>query len=164
MEETKKSSVIGMQGLPRIVGQERTLHSKLCIDCKVLKSIDEFYRHPRMLDGHFNSCKDCRKAYERIRAEKGLTQEGVRRRYHTNPRYKEHAARQAKKWIEKYPDKAKAQQLVSTAIRSGRLQKQPCEVCGSTTRIHAHHDDYGKSLDVRWLCALHHMREHMEKM
>ena len=33
-------------------------------------------------------------------------------------------------------------------------------MCGTTTNIHAHHDDYSKPLDVRWLCNFHHGKHH----
>lgn len=46
-----------------------------------------------------------------------------------------------------------------TAIRSGRLVRQPCEVCGDD-QVDAHHDDYDKPLDVRWLCRKHHRAAH----
>ena len=52
-----------------------------------------------------------------------------------------------------------ARWLVNRAIKSGKLVKQPCEVCGSP-EVHAHHDDYSKPLDVRWLCQLHHTEHH----
>lgn len=47
------------------------------------------------------------------------------------------------------------------AMRVGRLQKQPCEVCGAA-RAEAHHDDYSKPLDVRWLCRTHHSAAHRD--
>lgn len=47
------------------------------------------------------------------------------------------------------------------AISSGALVRQPCEVCGEA-KVDAHHDDYTKPLDVRWLCKPHH-REHHAK-
>lgn len=47
------------------------------------------------------------------------------------------------------------------AIGRGDLVRQPCEVCGTTTRIHAHHEDHTKPLEVRWLCAEHHHALHM---
>ncbi|MCP1173764.1 hypothetical protein [Ralstonia chuxiongensis] len=55
----------------------------------------------------------------------------------------------------------KARRLVRTAIETGRMTRQPCEVCG-TKPAQAHHDDYSKPLDVRWLCPTHH-REHHAK-
>ncbi len=47
-------------------------------------------------------------------------------------------------------------------IRAGILVKQPCEVCGTNEMIEAHHDDYSKPLEVRWLCSRHHHDHHMK--
>ena len=55
------------------------------------------------------------------------------------------------------PEKKSASNKVSCA----KLEKQPCEVCGSLN-TQAHHDNYSKPLEVRWLCQLHHSRIHME--
>lgn len=64
-------------------------------------------------------------------------------------------------WWRKYEygKKTKAKDKVSGAIRYGKLAKQPCEKCGSL-RVQAHHDDYDRPLDVRWLCSVHHGEEH----
>lgn len=59
----------------------------------------------------------------------------------------------------KYPEKVKARKRLYEAVRSGRLQRGPCEVCG-TANVQAHHDDYNKPLEVRWLCATHHTEHH----
>lgn len=48
---------------------------------------------------------------------------------------------------------------VERAIERGILKKQPCEVC-SNPKASAHHDDYAKPLDVRWLCRKHHFEWH----
>ena len=53
------------------------------------------------------------------------------------------------------PEKYKARTAVGNAVRDGRLAKMPCEVCG-ISKVQAHHDDYSKPLDVRWLCQRHH--------
>lgn len=54
---------------------------------------------------------------------------------------------------------AKAHGLVFQAIKAGTLRRHPCEVCGSEN-VHAHHDDYERPLDVRWLCPHHHRLHH----
>lgn len=45
------------------------------------------------------------------------------------------------------------------AVQSGELIKLPCEVCGCK-KSEAHHCDYNKPLDVRWLCKKHHTEWH----
>jgi len=53
------------------------------------------------------------------------------------------------------------------AIKNGKLIPQPCEKCGFNGKasngrnlVHAHHDDYSKPLEVRWLCYYCHYEEH----
>lgn len=61
-----------------------------------------------------------------------------------------------------------AQNLVETAISQGVIdRKSQCEECGSTgtfkdgrSAIQAHHDDYNKPLEVRWLCQKCHHTWH----
>lgn len=54
----------------------------------------------------------------------------------------------------------RAGQAVHKAVKKGELFRGPCEVCGTTKNIDAHHDDYSKPLDVRWLCRKHHQMHH----
>lgn len=55
--------------------------------------------------------------------------------------------------------KQAARTAITREIVAGRIVRQPCEVCGEP-RSDAHHDDYDKPLDVRWLCRPHHMELH----
>lgn len=59
----------------------------------------------------------------------------------------------------RYPEKHRAHLLVQYALRDGEISRQPCEVCG-IEKAEAHHDDYNKPLEVRWLCHKHHMEIH----
>lgn len=61
--------------------------------------------------------------------------------------------------IERYPEKVKARDIVKKALMSGKLIKQPCEFCDSE-ESEAHHDDYSKPLEVRWMCDKHHKEYH----
>ena len=55
--------------------------------------------------------------------------------------------------------KARCRILFKTAVESGKLRREPCEVCGNG-KTHGHHDDYSNPLVVRWLCHKHHMEFH----
>jgi len=52
-----------------------------------------------------------------------------------------------------------ARHIVTLAIRMGVIKRKPCEVCGEKYAV-AHHDDYMKPLDVRFLCHSHHQKYH----
>lgn len=54
-----------------------------------------------------------------------------------------------------------ARSYVGVYLRRGELQRGPCEVCGDD-QVEAHHDDYSKPLEVRWLCRPHHHQHHRE--
>ncbi len=49
------------------------------------------------------------------------------------------------------------------AVKTGRLKRLPCEVCGKEP-AEGHHDDYSKPLDVRWLCKPHHDDHHRQEI
>lgn len=133
---------------------------KTCFKCNEEKTLDEFYVHSQMADGHLNKCKECTKLYVKghYRAHKDHYREYERAR---DKRAERKAAKlkysRARK--QRFPHKAKANSMVGNAIRDGRLIRQPCEVCGEQ-RTEAHHDDYNKPLDVRWLCFVHHREHH----
>lgn len=55
------------------------------------------------------------------------------------------------KWQAANPEKRAAHKAVEKALRNGKLERQPCE-CGCDRKVQAHHDDYFKPLEVRWLC------------
>jgi len=59
------------------------------------------------------------------------------------------------------PEKRIARELARTAIKRGKLLRVPCEVCGNA-KVDAHHEDYSKPLDVRWLCRKHHLQHHRQ--
>ena len=53
-----------------------------------------------------------------------------------------------------------AHNILNNAILKGEIIRGPCSVCGSTKRIHGHHEDYNKPLEVIWVCAIHHKEIH----
>lgn len=77
-------------------------------------------------------------------------------------RYKKHAKLIHKKVLrtnkQSVPDKVKsrANYLVNYNLKKGIIKKQPCEVCGRTDYVEAHHKDYEKPFEINWLCIEHH--------
>jgi ribosomal protein S27AE len=59
----------------------------------------------------------------------------------------------------KNPAAYRAQNAVNNAVRDGKLKKEPCAICAAS-KVHAHHKDYSKPLEVVWLCARCHHRLH----
>tara|TARA_R110000803_G_scaffold163585_1_gene227256 strand:- start:41 stop:463 length:423 start_codon:yes stop_codon:yes gene_type:complete len=131
------------------------MESKACFKCSETKPLAEFYKHSAMADGRIGKCKSCNKAD--VIANR-LSKVEYYREYD-----RDRGSRQTSDYIKeyraKYPNKYKAHGMVARAIRSGKLFRELCEVC-SELDVHAHHDDYSKPLNIRWLCPVHHKKWH----
>jgi hypothetical protein len=133
---------------------------KNCIKCFALLPLDCFYKHPNMADGRLNKCKQCCCADARNNRREHIEyyREYDKRRFHDPNRQASLSVRQLS-YRESHPEKNSARAAVARAIRSGKLIRDVCEVCGCE-KVDAHHDDYSKPLQVRWLCRVHHLMEH----
>ncbi len=65
--------------------------------------------------------------------------------------------------IEKDPLKFKARYTLANNVHRGKLKRGNCEICQKSD-AHAHHEDYSKPLEVRWLCPRHHTDVHKGKI
>ena len=133
---------------------------KKCFKCGVERSLDCFYRHPKMADGHLGKCKGCAKSDVRANYV------AKRERYaaYERTRFQDPARKSAVMGYQRRrrklsPEKQRAHDAVRNAVKRGDLVREPCEVCG-VEPSQAHHEDYSKPLDVRWLCFKHHRAEH----
>jgi hypothetical protein len=130
---------------------------KVCFKCGQELPLDQFYRHKMMADGHLNKCKACFR--EDVKNNR-LAKLDYYRSYD-----KSRGNRQCKEYISEYrknyPNKYRATNMVNNAIRSKKLFQEPCVICGDSN-THAHHDDYLKPLNVRWLCPSHHRQWHIK--
>lgn len=66
------------------------------------------------------------------------------------------------KWRKRHPLKYLAHRYVDNALNLGVLKKDVCEVCGDP-KVDAHHDDYSRPAQVRWLCRRHHILHHSQR-
>jgi hypothetical protein len=56
-------------------------------------------------------------------------------------------------------EKHYARTYANTYLRRGKIEKQPCLICGNS-KSEMHHDDYHKPLNIKWFCRKHHMEYH----
>ena len=132
--------------------------------------------HP-FYNGVNTLCKECHK--KKVRENRALKADYYRsydaKRYQDDPRVKERhrhyqksergiasMAKSRRKWLSNNSDKRAAHIIVGNAVRDGRLGKPDhCSKCGQeNTRIHGHHEDYTRPLDVIWLCQKCHVAIH----
>lgn len=131
---------------------------KICKTCKTEKPICDFGKRAASKDGLAHKCRVCQSKYDKARL-KDPERMKMRRDYQKTEGGKEAHARACKRWREKNPIKRAVHMLTGSAIRSGKLIRQPCEVC-KDNKTAGHHDDYAFPLVVRWLCAVCHSRWH----
>jgi hypothetical protein len=132
---------------------------KTCTKCSTTKPVTEYHK---FRNGLRPTCEACTNAQNR---EISMRPNAIERRHARQKQYeslferKKARAEQSIRMRIKYPEKCKARDALNGAIRWGKIVKQPCEVCGSI-EVHAHHEDYSKPLEVKWLCQQHHIEIH----
>ena len=138
------------------------IRSKECFKCKAVKPLEEFYKHPKMPDGHVNKCKECNK--NDVTANRNKNIERVRaydRERAKNPDRRQANLEINRAWREEDTRRSVAHRAVARAIHNGSLVRIPCIRCGEQKSL-AHHEDYDKPLDVMWLCQPCHKQRHKE--
>ncbi len=130
--------------------------TKTCFKCSHELHLVEFYEHSGMADGHLNKCKTCAKRDAREIRRARLSYY----RAYDRTRGSRQSADDQRQYRKRNPEKIKAHNAVTHAIRAGKLMRMPCEKCGQVDGVHAHHDDYLCPLEVRWLCPEHHHQAH----
>jgi hypothetical protein len=127
---------------------------KLCFKCGGdPKPLSDFYAHPMMADGRLNKCKECTK--KDVKQRYYLVHEercAYERERWDRPSRRAQALSAQRRRRKRNPEKQAARNAVAHAIRDGRMSRRPCQSCGTTKKVQAHHNDYSKPLDVEWLC------------
>ncbi len=70
-----------------------------------------------------------------------------------------------RRWCRANPEKKRAyNELIHHKTRKGLLVPVTCSSCGLICKkLQAHHDDYSKPLEVRWVCHSCHLKIHGKK-
>lgn len=112
---------------------ERIMDSKMCTECKATKPLEDFGRRSDNPSRYRSECKLCSWERRDIR----------------------------KKQKPDYLIKRRAYNQIRYAKKVGNLiEPEYCEDCGKNAKLEAHHSDYKKELDVRWLCRVCHIAFH----
>lgn len=151
---------------------------------------DFFYRKNNTKDGLSYDCKTCASAYGKKWYRDNKTRKDAQNAQwaKNNGEYLTHYHRQwhqkhveirterSRGWWKNHPEqrrlreanyrhsnpqKVSAHQAVWYALKKGKIIKPTnCEQCGRAVKIHGHHHDYVKKLEVVWLCGKCHRSIH----
>jgi ribosomal protein S27AE len=131
---------------------------KTCNKCNEEKDDDRFYKRG---SGYRKECKDCHKArhYSYMQTELGKEAHSkANRKYYKMAPTKRYLIN--KEYRKRNPRKQRAHEVIAYQVRLGNIKKENCEKC-SNEKVQAHHDDYSKPLNIRWLCSSCHCKHHM---
>lgn len=124
--------------------KDRMEHSEVeglveCGKCKEVKPLSLFVFRSERASNHRRVCLEC----EKLR---------VKTNYRKNVEW-------FKKRDSKVTPQDKTRAQFAQAVKSGKIKRQPCEVCTEPI-THGHHNDYQNPLEVTWLCQKHHAEIH----
>jgi hypothetical protein len=137
-----------------------------CKVCGETKDVHEFIKNigaGPLEEWNIRYCKECsrqkyKQSYTNPKRRKALNRASKQWKQ-KNP---ERHAELAREYRQRNPEKTLAQNRLNYAVRKGRIKRLPCEVCGATENVHAHHVSYKPEdwYNVRWLCHVCHKLEH----
>lgn len=128
---------------------------KSCSKCSKEKPLEEFDREGKVPDGRRAECMACR-SVRHAKYRKGPD-------YHREWRKKnaEKVLSYRRAMRKRNPEHFRARGIVQNAINRGRLVRpDSCGLCMNGCKPEAHHKDYGKPLEVDWLCRSCHLMQH----
>lgn len=145
---------------------------KACKGCGIKKGKGDFYDHQDFCKVcYIANVSDWRKRNpHKIKEYRERSKE--RQRIYYRKWYAEHGrcrrldyAECIKSWISSNPEAVRARQIIANEIEGGRLQRPViCSKCERECRLHAHHKDYTKPLEIQWLCPSCHKLLHNIEM
>lgn len=149
--------------------------------CKInLKQLRKQWYKDHYENGHpviEQTCLNCSKTFYSRLKKKYCSKECISEHFLLSPKGRLYKKNKDKRHNEKHKEQLNAKRkyryhfdlshrrkMKARLMAGKRLDAMPCEVCGSTNDIQAHHKDYDKPLDVRWLCVKHHLEVHGKQL
>ena len=135
-----------------------------CPTCKEDKSTSLFYPAKERFSGYRSRCKECERIDYRKRRKRSRTVfvEKDKRYY---KKHKNRLLEKRKRMNALHRFESSARSKLRYAVKIGNIIKpNKCSSCDTVTAfLEAHHDDYRKPLDIRWLCRYCHRYHHQGK-
>ena len=130
---------------------------KFCPRCQRRLGRENFGVHKARFEGLSTYCKECTRVHW----------SEVRKHHRAPRRPLTDTAREKRKMrrrlLAKNPEVARrqaARMIVNLLVHHGWWKKQPCQICGATDRVEAHHPTYDDPLSIQWLCRADHSALH----
>jgi len=111
--------------------------SYICRICKQDKPLELFAKSNVSFSGYETRCLDCRAEWQR--------------NYYKTDIGKDSHVKTTRAWARKYPERHRAYNLVSKALREGTIKRETCYNCNSEDS-QAIHRDYNDPLNIIWSC------------
>jgi len=113
--------------------------SKICPKCEIEKPLVFFARDLSKTDNVTSYCKQCRNEYRKL------------------PRVMELHRKQAKEYYRNMSKERKhCIHIFNKLLKAGLVKPDKCEVCNESRKLEAHHEDYSKPFEFKWLCKRCH--------
>ena len=142
---------------------------KYCSGCNQNKDLAMFGKDLSKDDGLSYRCKACLSAYQKARRDllnadkppdwKRKTQDMAAYQREWLAKHPGYHTHRKKEWYAKNKERQSVRYKVKYALKTGKLVKTPCQVCGEL-EVQGHHPDYSRPLEVVWLCQKHHLEIH----
>lgn len=128
-----------------------------CIICQQTKAGDEFYASSK------STCKPCYR--ERVRQRRRNNPEVQRydRERAKLPHRRANSKRILERWLAENPARRSAEVAICNAVRDGRLDREPCDRCGTSKHVFGIAQNLDKPLArILWRCATCYHRSRFE--
>lgn len=123
--------------------------TKVCFKCGIEKPLSEFYKHPKMADGHLNKCKECTKKDVGKNYERNSQDEGWMEKERARGREKHARLGYNEKYPHAHPSTKKVREYLGKRIDIPR-------------NYEIHHWNYDRLYDVFLLSRKAHKLAHKE--